>query len=265
MRRFDADYLESTRRGMWEEVGALTDLELDSRERIADVGCGSGELTRVLARESPAEVVGIDADPALLEVAREYVSALGGDATRLPLRDGAVDLVTCQALLINLPEPRLAVEEFVRVSSDLVCAIEPDNGGVEVESTVNDEPALARRARERYIEGVRTDVTLGRDSGGLFEAAGLSDVRIRRYDHEKRVEPPYGETALESAKRKATGEGIESDRETMLEGSLEREGFDELRADWREMGRKAIEQMQAGEYERVERVPFYVTVGRVDP
>ena len=29
------------------------------------------------------------------------------------------------------------------------------------------------------------------------------------------------------------------------------------------MGREVIAQMQAGEYERVERVPFYVTVGQV--
>ncbi|MFC6904702.1 class I SAM-dependent methyltransferase [Halalkalicoccus tibetensis] len=265
MRRFDADYLESTRRGMWEEVGALADLELDSRTRIADVGCGTGELTRVLDRESPAAVVGIDADRDLLKTVREHVPTLAGDATRLPLIDGAVDLVTCQALLINLSEPRLAVEEFVRVSADLVCAIEPDNGGVEVESTVEGEAALARRARERYIEGVGTDVTLGADGKELFEAAGLSDVRTRRYDHEKTVKAPYDEAALEGAKRKATGAGIESDRETMLAGDLGSTGFDELRAEWREMGREAIEQMQTGEYERVERVPFYVTVGRVDP
>lgn len=265
MRRFDADYLESTRRGMWEEVGTLADLELGSRERIADVGCGTGELTRVLARESPADVIGIDADRDLLKGAREHVPTLAGDATRLPLRDDAVDLVTCQALLINLPEPRLAVEEFARVSSELVCAIEPDNSRVEVGSTVDGEAALARRARERYIEGVGTDVTLGEGSKELFEAAGLSDLRTRRYDHEKRVNAPYDESALEGAKRKATGAGIESDRETLLEGDLEPAGFDELRAEWREMGREAIEQMQAGEYERVERVPFYVTVGRVDP
>ncbi|MCL7416307.1 MAG: class I SAM-dependent methyltransferase [Halalkalicoccus sp.] len=263
MRRFDAEYLESTRRGMWEEVGALADLELGRRERIADVGCGTGELTRVLARESPADVVGIDADPDLLGVAREHVSVLAGDATRLPLRDGAVDLVACQALLINLPEPRRAVEEFARVSADLVCAIEPDNGEVEVESTVDDEPDLARRARRHYIEGVGTDVTLGADSQELFEEVGLSDVRTRRYDHEKVVKPPYSEAALESAKRKATGAGIESDRGTLAEALTAAE-IDSLRAEWREMGREAISQMRTGEYERVERVPFYVTVGRVD-
>lgn len=262
MRRFDPDYLETTRRGMWEEIGALADLELGSRERIADVGCGTGELSRVLARESAAEVLGIDADPSLLAVARGHVPVLAGDATRLPLRTDAVDLVTCQALLINLPEPHRVIEEFSRVSSELVCAIEPDNGEVTVESTVENERVLERRVRERYIEGIETDVTLGAGSKQLFEDAGLSDVRTRRYVHEKWVSPPYDRASLESAKRKATGAGIESDRETLTE-SLSPEAFDSLRSDWREMGREVIEQMQAGEYERVERVPFYVTVGRV--
>jgi SAM-dependent methyltransferase len=262
MRRFDPAYLEETRKGMWEEIGALADLELDSRERIADVGCGTGELTRVLARESPGEVLGIDADLDLLAVAREHVPVFSGDAIHLPLQDNAADLVVCQALLINLHEPSLAVEEFSRVSSDLVCAIEPDNSEVTVGSTVENEPELERRARERYIEGVNTNITLGAGSSELFKDAGLSDVRTRRYVHEKRVRSPYNEAALESVKRKASGEGLESDRETLTE-SLSPEAFDSLRSDWREMGREAIEQMQLGEYERVERVPFYVTVGRV--
>lgn len=262
MRRFDADYLERTRRGMWDDPSALADLDLDTRERILDVGCGTGELTRVLARESPADVLGVDADPSLLAVARDHVPVVAGDATRLPIREDAADLVVCQALLINLPDPGAAIAEFARVSSDLVAAIEPDNGAVTVESTVEREPALERRARRRYIEGVGTDVTLGSEVADRFEAAGLSDVRTRRYDHEKTVEPPYGEAALRAARRKATGEGLESDRETLLESDLTPEGFDVLRKEWREMGREAISRMQNGEYERVERVPFYVTVGR---
>lgn len=262
MRRFDADYLEETRRGMWDDVGGLADLELESRERILDVGCGTGELTRVLLRESDADVVGIDADRRLLETTRDHAPVVAGDATRLPVRDEAVDLVVCQALLINLPEPRGAVEEFARVSSDLVCAIEPDNSRVEVESTIEAESRLERRARCRYIEGIETDVTLGEDARELFVDAGLSDVRTRRYDHEKSVKAPYDESALEAAKRKATGTAIESDRETLAE-SLTAAEVDSLRTEWREMGREAIAQMQAGEYERVERVPFYVTVGRV--
>jgi hypothetical protein len=39
--------------------------------------------------------------------------------------------------------------------------------------------------------------------------------------------------------------------------------LDDLRARWREMGREAVAQAQAGEYERCETVPFHVAVGDV--
>jgi len=115
---------------------ALADLDLAGRRRILDVGCGTGELTRVIDAETPSDttVIGVDADPKLLRVAREETGLpyVAGDAIRLPLPDGAVDLAVCQALLINLPDPAAAVREFARVSSELVAAIEPDNADVTV-------------------------------------------------------------------------------------------------------------------------------------
>jgi ubiquinone/menaquinone biosynthesis C-methylase UbiE len=155
VREFSADYLETTREGMWADSReALSDLDLDSRERVLDVGCGTGELTRVLAEESGADVVGADADPRLLAAASEVAPVVRADATRLPVRAGAFDLVVCQALLINLPDPVEGVREFARASSDLVAAVEPDNGAVTVDSTVDAEEPLARRARERFLDGV---------------------------------------------------------------------------------------------------------------
>lgn len=263
MRRFSANYLRETRRGMWDDSrAALADLELGSRERVLDVGCGTGELSRVLAAETPGEVVGADADPDLLAHANGHVPAVAADALRLPFVDGAFDLVVCQALLINLPDPDGAIREFARVSSDLVAAVEPDNGAVTVESTVGSEGRLAERARRAYVAGVGTDVTLGGDAThDLFEDAGLSDVRTRRYDHTSVVEPPYSTADLEAAKRKASGEGLASN-EPELRRTLSDEAYDDLRGAWREMGREAIEAMQAGTYRRTETVPFYVTVGR---
>ena len=263
MRRFDAEYLASTRRGMWDRREALSGLDLGGRTRTLDVGCGSGELTRVLVEESPGEVVGVDADRALLEHARERAPVVAGDARRLPFFTGAFDLVVCQALLINLPHPEHTVREFRRVSRELVCGIEPDNGEVRVESTVGGEAELERRSRARYIEGVETDVTLGEGTRRLFEEAGLSAVETTRYDHEKRIEPPYDDGALEAVRRKATGAGLDSDRETLLSSALTEEGFDDLREEWRAVGHEAATQMQAGSYRRTETVPFYVTVGRV--
>ncbi|WP_430504501.1 class I SAM-dependent methyltransferase [Haloparvum sp. PAK95] len=292
MRRFSAEYLERTRRGMWADSrAALADLDLAAHDRILDVGCGTGELTRVLAEEAhpDATVVGVDADPELLAVAREEAtvdegaapgegaspgeegtpdegpaerSFLAGDATRLPFPDDAFDLVVCQALLINLPEPRVAVAEFARVAADRVAAIEPNNAEVAVSSTVEAEEGLEREAREAFLAGVGTDVALGRRVQELFDEVGLGDVSTDRYHHRKRVEAPYTEAAMEDAARKASGAGIASHR-AELESALSETEYDELRRRWREMGRAVVEQMQSGEYERIEIVPFDVTVGRV--
>lgn len=264
MRRFDADYLERTREGMWADSrAALTDLALDDCERVLDVGCGSGELTRVLREEATGEVVGVDADAALLEDVPP--PTVLGDATRLPFTDDAVDLVVCQALLINLPDPAAALAEFARVASERVAVIEPDNSAVTVESTVDAEPTLARRARELYLDGVETDVTLGARAADLFPEAGLEVVSTRRYEQELRTAPPYSEGALAAAKRKATAAGL-VDRADVLGNTTDDDQFDRLRQSWRAMGRDVIEQMGAGEYERTETVPFFVTVGLVgDP
>jgi SAM-dependent methyltransferase len=266
MRRFSADYLEDTRRGMWspDDREALAPLRLAERSCVFDVGCGTGELAAVLAEETPgdARVVGLDRDPALLAEVPDPVAPVRADALSLPVDDGAADLVVCQALLINLPDPLAAVREFRRASSDFVAAVEPDNAAVTVESTVDAEADLTARAREHFVAGVPTDVTLGA-APELFREAGLVDVETRRYDHVRVVDPPYDEAALAGAKRKATASRLGEQRETLRAGGMDDAAYDALRREWREMGRGVVEAMADGTYHREETVPFFVTVGRV--
>jgi ubiquinone/menaquinone biosynthesis C-methylase UbiE len=279
VRQFSEEYLTATRTGMWADREALADLALSTRERVLDVGAGTGEFTRVLREEvgdtdgqrgrassdgrhsdGNGRVVAVDADPSLVEGVQP--PRLVGDATRLPVADDTVDLAVCQALLVNLGDPAAALGEFARVSTDRVAAIEPDNSAVTVESTVDSEAPLARRARELYLQGSGVDPALG-SSRELFERTGLSGLTVRRYDHVRTVEPPYSGQALESARRRASGAGLATDRETLLAAGLAAEAFDRLRGEWRAMGRQVVEQMCAGEYRRRETVPFFVTVGRV--
>ena len=269
MREFSEDYLRRTREGMWDDSReALVPLSLESHDRILDVGCGTGELSRVLREEAGENttVIGCDVDTDLLEIATSHddpVPVVAGDALQLPFPDDSFDLVVCQALLINLPDPAAAVEEFARVSSDRVAAVEPNNAAVEIDSTVEREGTLERRARRAYLEGVSTDVALGADARAAFEEAGLEVSETRRYDHVRTVTPPYSDGALVAARRKATGAGLTDDRETMLSGALSEAEYDDLRGSWREMGRDVIEQMESREYRREEAVPFFVTVGKV--
>lgn len=263
MRRFDEAYLERTRSGMWaDSTSALDALDLPNRERVLDVGCGTGEFSRVLAAGTPGKVVGCDADPGLLAVASEHVPVVAGDATRLPVRDGAFDLVACQALLVNLPDPASAVREFARASRDLVAVVEPDNAAVTVDSTVDSEPGLARAARAAYIAGASVDPALGADAADVLADEGLVDVTTTRYDHTRTVAPPYDDADLQAVAKKANGAGLASDEEH-LRATLSPDEYDDLRQRWREMGRQAAAQTADGDYRRTETVPFYVTVGRV--
>lgn len=63
--------------------------------RVADVGAGTGKLTRALVRTG-AEVVAIDPDPAMLEALRDAVPGVPtfvGTGERLPLPDAGLDAV----------------------------------------------------------------------------------------------------------------------------------------------------------------------------
>jgi 2-polyprenyl-6-hydroxyphenyl methylase/3-demethylubiquinone-9 3-methyltransferase len=73
-----------------------------------DVGCGAGLLAEPLARLG-AEVIGLDASPELIAVAREHAAAMGleidyraGDLIEL---EGQFDLVTCMEVIEHVADP----------------------------------------------------------------------------------------------------------------------------------------------------------------
>ena len=144
--------------------------------RVADLGCGVGLVTALLAElvGPGGHVVGIDASGAQLAQARERLNGSGADvsfveasATETGLTRGSFDLVYCRFLLIHLPEPERALREmFTLLKPDGILVCEDGDlteSGVEEHAArpgsvqvVQDAEAVIGRlpGRERVLPGV---------------------------------------------------------------------------------------------------------------
>ena len=107
----------------WRRLVARTlEPSLVEGARVLDVACGTGELSRVLARAGAASVIGLDFCRPMLEIARHKaaddnrpVLFVEGDALRLPFADEAFDVVTIAFGLRNLAVVEEGLRELLRI------------------------------------------------------------------------------------------------------------------------------------------------------
>ncbi|MBI3088448.1 MAG: methyltransferase domain-containing protein [Candidatus Omnitrophica bacterium] len=97
-------------------------LRLSGKERLLDVGCGTGEFERMAIERFPeVTIVGIDATPAMIELAQAKLAGCPGVtfhvgwADTLPFGAEAFDAVVCTNTLHHLHAPKQALREWVRV------------------------------------------------------------------------------------------------------------------------------------------------------
>ncbi len=189
-------------------------LDLARVNTVLDVGCGVGHWGLELAQVLPptAHLTGVDREDEWIRGATLRAERLGlaprctftkGDATHLPFPDQTFDLVTCQTVLIHLPDAREGLREMMRVTKPggLVLAVEPCNmASSGVFSSVTDQfPTDAVAARLRFHltcqRGKRT-LGLGFDSvgdlvPGLLAQLGAKDIRVYMSDRATPMFPPY--------------------------------------------------------------------------
>ncbi len=94
-------------------------------QRVLDLGAGTGTLAIMVKRAHPAaRVTGLDADPAILVIARDKAARAGadvafdlGDAAALPYPDGSFDRILSSLVMsvLAMEQKRLAVREAHRV------------------------------------------------------------------------------------------------------------------------------------------------------
>jgi ubiquinone/menaquinone biosynthesis C-methylase UbiE len=100
----------------------LAHVPFPDQARVLEVGCGTGVLTRLLARwPNVGAVVGVDTAAALLVRARELAEDLAnvefreGDGRSLPFEDTCFDAVVFDSVLSHIPGPERALAEAARV------------------------------------------------------------------------------------------------------------------------------------------------------
>ena len=86
---------------------------LQPRHRVLEIGCGTGRLAIMAKRSQPqAEVIGLDADPQILEIARKNAAQQSlqiqfdqGMADQLPYPDASLDRVLSSLMYHHLDTP----------------------------------------------------------------------------------------------------------------------------------------------------------------
>lgn len=169
---------------------AVRTAALEPGERLLDLACGTGIVTRIAAQQvSPGgSIAGLDFDPAMLTVAASLASSSDGvrqdwycaSAQIMPFENGEFDAVLCLQGLQYFPDCAAALSEIRRV-------MKPGGRFVAVVwSSLDDckgQLALSRALQRRNIDAA--SITKAYSMGEpaymrrLCAAAGFGDIETR--------------------------------------------------------------------------------------
>jgi ubiquinone/menaquinone biosynthesis C-methylase UbiE len=156
-----------------------------SGHRLIDVGCGTGDVTRLLAaRVGPSgKVTGIDTSATMLAEARRRtaehplpIELRHGDITHLAAGDGEFDGVYSERVFQHLAAPDAAMAELVRITrpGGRIVVIDTDWG---MHAIHGGDPAITSRVTTCWAEHAANGWA-GRQLPALFARAGLTDPVI---------------------------------------------------------------------------------------
>jgi SAM-dependent methyltransferase len=151
--------------------------------RIADVGCGTGISSRLLA-ERGFDVMGVDPNEAMLAHARlaGHAQYRQGTATETGLPDGSVDLVTVAQAFHWFDVPA-ALAEFTRIlARPAWCAV---FWNLRRSSPfMDDYDALLRAQSSEYEVLLKPEATIQ----SIVKAKGVADVRQGEFPNRQRLD-----------------------------------------------------------------------------
>ncbi len=114
------DRLKKEVLGNFDLNGILKQMALGC-DRVADLGCGTGETLGSLFQEDKKILIGVDSSPEMLEQARMKLASPNaidlrlGELENLPMKDQEVDTMIMSMVLYHIFEPEKSLNEVFRV------------------------------------------------------------------------------------------------------------------------------------------------------
>lgn len=263
---------------------------LGEARSVLEVGSGVGHWSRVLAPHlhPDATLIGLEREPRWVEEAQRRTPRFTyqqGDAMQLPFADATFDVVTCQTVLIHLPDVAAALREMTRVlkPGGLLAVAEPNNIGSALAPTAtSNETDLGEALRLARLQAIcergKASLGLGFNSVGeqlptLFRSAGLTAMQVYQSDHVTSLVPPYESPAekahvaqaLQWAERDFYFWGADETRQYFLAGGGEAAEFERLYAEARMAGQRDALAMREGTAACAGGGLFYLISGRKVP
>ncbi len=158
---------------------------LDPSWTVADIGCGTGNASELLAG-CVERVVAVDQSETMLEAARlrvgenPRVSFVQGSLESLPLADGSVDAACCMLVMHHIDDPTPAMGELART-------LRTDRGGgvaLLVDMVRHERHEYRREMGHRHLGFADEEI---RD---MFIGAGFAPPRIRHLPGEPDAKGP---------------------------------------------------------------------------
>jgi ubiquinone/menaquinone biosynthesis C-methylase UbiE len=174
---------------IWPQEQLLFDrYRLPVSARIADIGCGSGEITsRLAARYPQAELVGVDILEGSVAHARRRYASLAprvqfeqGDAFELRFADAQFDLVVCRHMTQSVPEPHKVLAELHRICrpGGWAHVLSEDYGMIHAAPGKLDSDRLWHEGVIPFTHATGTDAEVGRRTWSLMKHAGFVELHV---------------------------------------------------------------------------------------
>jgi ubiquinone/menaquinone biosynthesis C-methylase UbiE len=191
----------------------VSEIRFPPGARVLDLGCGTGAVSRFLARcPEVAKVVGVDPSPVFVARANElgrdvpHLSFEQADARALPFADASFHVVVAHTVLCHVPDPPRVLAEAFRImrAGGWLAVFDGDYPATTV-AIGSFDPLQA--CVDEMVHGWVHNLWIVRRLPALVRSAGFEVISFRSHGYLQSADPTYMMTLIERGADVLTASG----------------------------------------------------------